>query len=192
MTEILPTELSDVKIIQPRRFHDTRGFFSETWNAKGWAAHGIDADFVQDNQSMSHQIGTVRGLHFQAPPHAQGKLVRCARGRLLDVVVDLRKGSPDYGRWCAVELSFENGRQLWVPPGFAHGFVTREADTEIAYKCTGYYAPGSEGSLNWADPDLGITWGIDTDQAVLSDKDAKAPAFATFESPFTYEKSVAP
>ncbi|APX26362.1 MAG: dTDP-4-dehydrorhamnose 3,5-epimerase [Rhodobacteraceae bacterium] len=185
MLDIQPTALPGVLILTPRRFGDARGFFSESWNAKRMAEHGLHFDFVQDNHSLSAQVGTVRGLHFQSPPHAQDKLVRCGRGRLFDVAVDIRKGSPTYGQWVGEELSFENGRQLLVPAGFLHGFVTREPDTEICYKCTDYYAPECDGAVRWDDPDIGIDWGL-AGEAVLSDKDAAAPLLADFDSPFTY------
>jgi dTDP-4-dehydrorhamnose 3,5-epimerase len=147
------------------------------------AEQGFDLDFVQDNHSVSAQVGTIRGLHFQAPPAAQDKLVRCGRGRLWDVAVDIRKGSPTYGRWIGVELSAENGRQLLIPKGFLHGFVTREPDTEICYKCTDYYAPDCDGAVRW--DSCGIDWEL-TGDPVLSDKDAAAPALADFDSPFTW------
>ena len=185
MLDIQPTALPGVLILTPRRFGDARGFFSESWNAKRMAEHGLHFDFVQDNHSLSAQVGTVRGLHFQSPPHAQDKLVRCGRGRLFDVAVDIRKGSPTYGQWVGEELSFENGRQLLVPAGFLHGFVTREPDTEICYQCTDYYAPECDGAVRWDDPDIGIDWGL-AGEAVLSDKDAAAPLLADFDSPFTY------
>ncbi|MFX0543671.1 dTDP-4-dehydrorhamnose 3,5-epimerase [Roseovarius sp. S4756] len=180
------TCLPGVKILTPKRFGDHRGFFSESWNSRVLAAEGIDADFVQDNHSLSMQAGTVRGLHFQSPPHPQAKLVRCGRGRLFDVAVDIRRGSPTYGQWAGVELSFENGRQLFIPAGFLHGFVTRAPDTEIVYKCTDYYAPECDGAVRWNDPDIGIDWGIDASEAVLSDKDAEAPLLADFDTPFTH------
>ena len=148
---------------------------------------GTDLAFVQDNHSFSTKVGTVRGLHFQAPPHAQDKLVRCGRGSLFDVAVDIRKGSPSYGHWTGVELSFENGRQLLVPKGFAHGFAALTPECEILYKCTDTYAPETEGAIHFADPDIGVDWGIDPAAAILSDRDRIAPAFADFESPFTYE-----
>ena len=151
------------------------------------AEAGLDVDFVQDNHSLSARAGTVRGLHFQAPPHAQAKLVRCGRGRFRDVAVDIRRGSPTYGQWTGVELSFENGRQLLIPEGFLHGFVTREPDTEIVYKCSDYYAPECDGAVLWSDPDIGIDWGLGDAEPVLSDKDARAPRLAEFETPFTWE-----
>ncbi|MGI3165186.1 dTDP-4-dehydrorhamnose 3,5-epimerase [Pseudooceanicola sp. 200-1SW] len=181
--DITPTDLPEVLILTPRRFGDARGFFSETWNAARMAEAGLDLTFVQDNHSFSQAAGTLRGLHYQAPPHAQGKLVRCGRGRLWDVAVDFRPASPRFGQWVGVELSFDNGRQLWIPPGFLHGFVTREADTEICYKCTDFYASETEGAVRWDDPDLAIDWGV-TDP-VLSDKDAAAPAWGAVQSPFT-------
>jgi dTDP-4-dehydrorhamnose 3,5-epimerase len=179
--EIEETRLPGVLILTPRRFGDARGFFAETWNRQRMAEAGIEADFVQDNHSLSERAGTVRGLHFQAPPHAQGKLVRCGRGRLLDVAVDIRRGSPTWGQWAAVELSAANGRQLWIPEGFAHGFLTLEDATEIVYKCTDYYAQQAEGAVRW--DSCGIDWGWQGGP-VLSDKDAAAPPLSAFESPF--------
>ncbi len=184
--QIEDTPLEGVKMITPPRFGDSRGFFSETWSRPKLARAGIGIDFVQDNHSLSATPGTVRGLHFQAPPHAQDKLVRCGRGRLFDVAVDIRRGSPTYGRWWGTELSFENGRQLLVPAGFAHGFATLEPDTEIVYKCSDVYAPETEGSLLWNDPEIGIDWPV-TDEAVLSDKDAAAPRLAELDTPFAWE-----
>lgn len=183
------SKIPNVILVTPPRHGDSRGFFSETWNARLLDEHGINVDFVQDNQSLSRLAGTVRGLHFQSPPHAQDKLVRCGRGRLLDVAVDIRKDSPTYGEWVAVELSAENGKQLLIPKGFLHGFVTLEPDTEILYKCSDYYAPECDGAIRFDDPDIGIDWGIAPDQAVLSEKDAAAPLLTGFDSPFTYEAS---
>ncbi len=182
---VTETKLPGVRLLEPRRFGDERGFFSESWNRKTFLDHGIDMDFVQDNHSLSATVGTVRGLHFQSPPHAQAKLVRCGRGRLFDVAVDIRKGSPTFGQWVGYELSFENGLQLMIPAGFLHGFVTREPDTEIIYKCSDYYAPDCDGAVRFDDPDLGIDWGLSGDP-VLSEKDANAPLMADFDSPFTY------
>ena len=150
--------------------------------------HGIDIDFVQDNHSLSAQVGTVRGLHFQAPPHAQDKLVRVVRGRILDVAVDARKRSPTYGQWVGVELSAENNTQLFIPKGFLHGFVTREPNTEVLYKCSGFYSAACDDGVRCDDPDLGIDWGMDPALAILSDKDSKAKSFADFDSPFRYEE----
>ncbi len=180
-------DIPGVVALTPARFGDARGFFCETWSAERMVKHDIIASFVQDNQSLSHEVGTVRGLHFQSPPHAQDKLVRCGRGRLLDVAVDIRKGSPSYGEWVAVELSVKNGKQLLVPKGFLHGFVTLEPDTEILYKCSDYYAPECDGSIRFDDPDIAIDWGIPPGKAVLSQKDAVAPSFKDFDSPFVYE-----
>ncbi|MFG1478011.1 dTDP-4-dehydrorhamnose 3,5-epimerase [Xanthobacter sp. V4C-4] len=180
------TPLPGVEIITPRRFGDSRGFFSESWNRKALTEAGLVLpDFVQDNHSLSARRGTVRGLHFQSPPHAQGKLVRCGRGRLFDVAVDVRRGSPAYGQWFGTELSFENGRQLWIPAGFLHGFLTLEDDTEIVYKCTDHYALDCDGGVRW--DSCGIAWPLaEGVEPVLSDKDKVAPALADFASPFVY------
>lgn len=180
------TALPGVLLLEPMRFGDERGFFSESWNRKTCAAQGIEIDFVQDNHSLSREVGTVRGLHFQSPPHAQAKLVRCGRGRLFDVAVDIRKGSPTFGQWVGYELSFDNGLQLLIPAGFLHGFVTREPDTEIIYKCSDYYAPDCDGAVRFDDPDIGIDWGL-TGAPVLSGKDAAAPLMRDFDSPFVWE-----
>ncbi|MEM1159313.1 MAG: dTDP-4-dehydrorhamnose 3,5-epimerase [Pseudomonadota bacterium] len=180
--QIERTDLEGVVILTPPRFGDSRGFFSECWNRCRMAEAGMDVDWVQDNHSLSAAVGTVRGLHFQAPPHAQAKLVRCGRGVLYDVVVDARKASPTYGRWIGVELSFDNGRQLLVPEGFLHGFVTRVPDTEILYKCSDYYSPEADGAVHW--DSCGIDWGLGDTAPVLSDKDAAAMPFAAFDSPF--------
>jgi len=184
--QIETTALSGVLILTPKRFGDDRGFFCESWNRAALMAKGIDQAFVQDNQSLSGAPDTVRGLHFQAPPHAQGKLVRCGRGALWDVAVDARVGSPSYGHWIGVELSAENGRQLLIPAGFLHGFATRVPDTEILYKCTDYYAPDCDGAVRFDDADIGIDWGL-TGDAVLSDKDAGAQGWADFDSPFIWQ-----
>jgi dTDP-4-dehydrorhamnose 3,5-epimerase len=188
--QVIPTGLSGVVVIIPARHGDHRGFFSETWNRPRMAAAGIDLDFVQDNQSLSAAKGTLRGLHFQSPPHAQDKLVRCGRGRLWDVAVDIRRGSPTYGRWHGEELSAANGRQLLVPKGFLHGFVTLEPDTEILYKCTDVYAPACDGAVRWDDPDLAIAWPLDG-APVLSAKDAEAPRMRDFASPFVWHPETA-
>lgn len=185
--KIEETDLPGVFILTPRVFGDARGSFQESWNRATLAQLGIDLDFVQDNQSVSALAGTVRGLHYQAPPHAQDKLVRVGRGAILDVAVDVRRGSPSYGRWVGVELSAGNARQLLIPKGFLHGFVTREPDTLVLYKASDVYAPACDGAVHFADPDLGIDWGIDPATAVLSDKDARAPRFADWQSPFVHE-----
>lgn len=183
----LETDLPNVYLLEPSRFGDARGWFSEVWNEKKLAGAGINAEFVQDNHSFSEQTGTVRGLHFQAPPHAQAKLVRVVCGSIFDVAVDLRNGSPHYGKWFGAELSAENGRQLYIPEGFLHGFITLKDKTEVLYKCTDYYAPETEGSVRFDDPDLNIDWGSVTDKAVLSDKDAVAPYLKDIISPFEFE-----
>lgn len=187
MLEIKQTPLSGVLRLSPLRFGDNRGFFCETWNKERMAKLGISCDFVQDNQSLSTEAGTVRGLHFQSPPHAQTKLVRCGRGAVLDVAVDIRKGSPTFGQWVAEELSAENGYQLLVPEGFLHGFVTLQPDTEVLYKCTDFYSPECDGAVRFDDQDIGIDWGIDPARAVLSEKDIAAPQLKDLDSPFVWE-----
>jgi len=185
--DITPTSLTGVLVITPRRFGDHRGFFSETWNKKALAEVGVDLDFVQDNHSFSADRGTVRGLHFQAPPSAQDKLVRVLRGAIMDIAVDVRVGSPTYGQWVGEELTAENGRQLLVPKGFLHGFATLTQDVDVAYKCTDFYDAATDGAVRFDDPDLGIDWGIANQDATLSDKDAAALAFKDFDSPFQYQ-----
>ncbi|RLK07364.1 dTDP-4-dehydrorhamnose 3,5-epimerase [Ruegeria conchae] len=180
-------DIPDIRLITPRRFGDHRGFFEETYNHDSFVNHGIETVFVQDNHSLSRSAGTVRGLHFQAPPRAQAKLVRCGRGRFFDVAVDIRRGSPTFGLWVGAELSFENGRMLLVPAGFAHGFMTLEPETEIVYKCSDTYAPETEGALRWDDPDIGINWPLDMAESKISDKDKAAPFLRDIESPFTIE-----
>ncbi|MGC9371093.1 MAG: dTDP-4-dehydrorhamnose 3,5-epimerase [Paracoccaceae bacterium] len=181
------TAIPGVRLLTPARIADERGFFAESWNRARLAEAGIDIDFVQDNHSLSLRKGTVRGLHFQAPPHAQAKLVRCGRGALLDVAVDIRRGSPAYGQWVAAELSFDNGRQMLIPEGCAHGFATLRDETEVIYKCSAYYAPGSDRALQFDDPEIGIDWGVTRAGAVLSAKDAAAPPLRDLDSPFTWE-----
>lgn len=160
-------------LITPSRFGDARGWFSEVYNADRLAEAGLTAQFVQDNLSYSAKAGTLRGLHYQAPPRAQGKLVSVVTGAIRDVVVDVREGSPSYGRSIAVELSAETGAQLWAPPGFLHGFVTLVDETRVTYKVTDFYSKAHDGSVAWNDPDLGVEWGIS--EPILSDKDAAAP-----------------
>lgn len=172
-----------LKLLNVIRHDDHRGFFGETYSRRRYADMGVDVEFVQDNHSLSRAVGTLRGLHFQAPPSAQGKLVRCGRGVIFDVAVDIRRGSPTYGQWEGYELTAENGHQLYVPAGFAHGFVTLEPDSEIVYKCTDYYAPETEGVVRW--DSCGIEWPL-TCGPILGDKDAIAPALTEFESPFIY------
>jgi dTDP-4-dehydrorhamnose 3,5-epimerase len=172
------TAIPDVKIITPKKFGDHRGFFSETYNRRAAAEAGIHLEFVQDNHSLSADVGTIRGLHFQSAPFAQDKLVRAPRGRILDVAVDLRRSSPTFGRHVAVELSAENWRQLLVPIGFAHGFCTLEPETEVFYKVTNYYSPAHDHGLAFDDPALGIAWPVDAAKAILSDKDRRLPRLA--------------
>ncbi|MEN5084185.1 dTDP-4-dehydrorhamnose 3,5-epimerase [Bosea sp. TWI1241] len=179
-----PLSIPDVVLVRPRRFGDARGYFMETWSEEAFAAAGIAARFVQDNQSLSAAPGVVRGLHFQRPPAAQAKLVRVLRGAVYDVAVDLRAGSPSYGRWCAARLSADGAEQLFVPRGFAHGFCTLEPDTEVAYKVDGPYAPDCEGGLAWDDPALAIDWPVARDAAQLSEKDRALPGLAGFQTPF--------
>lgn len=175
----------NLKLLRPKRINDNRGFFAETYSRRKYSELGIDFEFVQDNHSLSTQVGTLRGLHFQAPPHAQAKLVRCGRGAIFDVVVDIRKGSPTYGHWEGYELTAENGDQLYIPVGFAHGFVTLVQDSEIVYKCSDYYAPETEGAVLWNDPDISIDWPTDAN-LILSEKDATAPLLSDIDSPFIF------
>ncbi len=163
-------------LVTPDRHGDARGFFSETWNQARFAAAGIDLPFIQDNHSLSREPGVLRGLHCQVAPHPQGKLVRCVRGAIWDVAVDARRGSPTYGQWAGADLTAENGAQLWVPPGFLHGFCTMTPDTEVIYKVTGAYDRASERGVIWDDPDLAIPWPVSA--PVLSDKDRVLPTWA--------------
>ncbi|MEM8739098.1 MAG: dTDP-4-dehydrorhamnose 3,5-epimerase [Planctomycetota bacterium] len=187
--QITPLAIPAVKLLQPQRFGDHRGYFAETFSLPKLADHGIDLAFVQDNESLSAQPATVRGLHFQSPPHAQDKLVRCVRGSFLDVAVDIRAGSPTFGRHVSAVLSADNGDQLLVPRGFAHGFATLEPDTVILYKVTDVYAPQCDAGVLWNDPDLAIDWQLPADAAepVLSEKDAALPRLKDLDSPFTYD-----
>ncbi len=182
--KVIDTPLSGVKILEPRRFEDDRGYFSETWNHRSLVKLGIDIEFVQDNHSYSRQKGTIRGLHFQVPPHAQDKLVRAVVGRIWDVAVDIRKGSKTFGDWTGCELSAENGCQLLIPIGFMHGFVTLEDNTEVLYKCSDYYSPEAEREIRFDDPQIGIDWMINISDAMLSPKDAVAPLLKSLDSPF--------
>jgi dTDP-4-dehydrorhamnose 3,5-epimerase len=186
MLEVISTALPDVKVLVPRRFGDDRGWFSETWNKTRLADAGIDLDFVQDSHSASAQVGTMRGLHYQAPPHAQDKLVRCTRGAIADVAVDVREGSPTYGQWVREELSEKNGKQLLVPKGFLHGFVTLQSNSEVQYKVTDYYDAESDKAVRW--DSMGIDWGL-TSPPTLSEKDQNAPMFVDWASPFKYERT---
>lgn len=178
------TSIPAVKIVTPKKYGDARGFFSEVYKESDWDAVGLRHKFVQDNHSMSAPVGTLRGLHFQTAPFAQGKLVRVVRGRILDVAVDIRRSSPTFGRHVAVELSAENWRQLWVPIGFAHGFVTLEPDTEVLYKVTALYSPANDRGLAWDDAALGIDWPLPPEGPVLSEKDRKWPVLSDLADAF--------
>lgn len=182
--KIEDTAIADVKRITPRRFGDDRGWFSETWNAAAMAEAGLVFDFVQDNHSMSAEVGTLRGLHYQAPPFAQTKLVRVARGRVLDVAVDVRIGSPTYLAHVAVELSAEQGEQLLVPRGCLHGFLTLEPFTEVLYKVDAPYDAASDGSVRFDDPQIAVDWGMNEDALILSEKDKAASFLADWSNPF--------
>lgn len=181
--EIIKTKIPGLLIIKPDVFEDDRGYFFESFNSQKFKKAGIDIEFLQDNESKS-QKGVLRGLHFQNPPHAQGKLVRVMRGSVLDVAVDIRKGSPTYGQWETIVLSGENKMMYWIPAGMAHGFVTLEDDTIFFYKCTNTYNKESEGSIRWDDADLGIDWGVE--DPILSDKDKTAPLFKDFITKFRF------
>jgi dTDP-4-dehydrorhamnose 3,5-epimerase len=179
--------VAELQLIQTKRFADERGWFAETYNPARFGALGIDDVFIQDNHAKSGPAGVLRGLHFQRPPFAQAKLIRCIRGGIWDVAVDLRRGSPTYGRWTGAELSADNGMQLYVPVGFAHGYVTLEPDSEVEYKVTARYAPECEGGVLWDDPDLAIAWPLPSGGPLLSDKDRRLGLVADFESPFVFD-----
>jgi dTDP-4-dehydrorhamnose 3,5-epimerase len=180
--------MNPVQIIEPRRFSDERGWFMEVYSERAFTALGIADRFVQDNHSLSRQRGVLRGLHFQTPPFAQAKLVRCLAGSIFDVAVDVRKGSPTYGRWVAAEISAENGRQLFVPVGFAHGFLTLTSDAEVAYKVTAPYSREHDGGIRYDDPAIGVGWPLSAgDAPVLSPKDGALPLLEGWDSPFIYD-----
>jgi dTDP-4-dehydrorhamnose 3,5-epimerase len=180
--------VNPVQRIKPRRFGDDRGWFTEVYSETAFHARGLTDRYVQDNHSLSRPKGTVRGLHFQTPPHGQAKLVRCIRGAIFDVAVDVRAGSPTYGQWVGATLSSENGHQLYIPIGFAHGFMTLEPDTEVTYKVSDIYAPAHDGGLLWNDPDIGIDWPeLGGTTALLSPKDQALGRLASFVSPFAYD-----
>jgi dTDP-4-dehydrorhamnose 3,5-epimerase len=179
--------ISCVVLIKPKKFGDARGYFTETFRQSLFEEEVGDFTFVQDNQSLSADVGTIRGLHFQLAPRAQGKLVRCIAGSILDVAVDIRTASPTYGQFVSAELTSENGHQLWVPPGFAHGFCTLAPSTEVSYKVTDYYSPEHDRGLLWNDPVIGIDWPIDVNNAVLSEKDTAQPILAHLKDGFVYE-----
>lgn len=184
--EIIKTAIDGVLIIEPNVFKDVRGYFFESFNSRTFAETiGLDVTFVQDNESCS-TYGVMRGLHFQCPPFAQAKLVRCVRGKVLDVAVDIRKGSPTYGKWVSCELTEENHRQFFIPRGFAHGFCVLSDEAVFQYKCDNFYAPQAEGGISILDESLGIDWGIEMNKAILSEKDTKHPSLKEFETPFVY------
>jgi dTDP-4-dehydrorhamnose 3,5-epimerase len=183
---VTPLSIPDVMILEPERFSDERGFFSETYNRRALAERGIELEFVQDSHSLSGRKGTIRGLHYQSPPFAQAKLIRVVRGSILDVAVDLRRGSPTYARHVAAVISARAWNQILVPIGFAHGFCTLEPDTEIVYKVTQYYAPEHDRGILWNDPDLGIEWPVPDEVAVLSAKDRRQPRLRDVVSPFVH------
>jgi dTDP-4-dehydrorhamnose 3,5-epimerase len=174
-------------IFTPKKMTDERGWFVESWNSRTAADFGMNDHYVQDNHSLSRQKFTLRGLHFQLPPHAQAKLVRCIRGRIFDISVDLRHGSPSYGQWVSVELSAENGKQVHIPSGFAHGFLTLEENSELAYKVTDYYARECDAGIIWNDRDINIDWPLGGRAPLLSPKDEKLMHLRDFKSPFEYD-----
>lgn len=176
-----------VILINTRRFSDNRGWFCETFVDRRWSEYGVDAKFVQDNHSYSASAGTIRGIHFQVPPHAQAKLVRCARGRIMDYAVDLRAESPTYGKYVEAELSAENGDQLFIPIGFGHAFITLEPDCEVIYKVSDYFAPDCDGGIRWDCPQIGINWPLRGKEPNLSPKDSNLPVLAEFFSPFAFD-----
>ena len=183
------TKLPSVIVISPERFNDKRGFFEESWNSSAFKKIGLDFNFVQDNHSYSFDAGTLRGLHFQSPPFAQDKLIRCTRGAIFDVAVDIRRGSSSYGEWIGEELSSQNGNQLLIPKGFLHGFITLVQDTEVQYKCSNYYSPKHDGSVLWSS--LDIDWPLKEDHIIkISEKDRKAESFRNFNSPFEYNQEL--
>ena len=181
-------DIRGLALIVPKRFSDMRGHFSETWSDRLFREKIENVSFVQDNQSMSAKKATVRGLHFQKPPYAQGKLVRVVRGSIFDITVDIRKGSPTYGRHVAVRLDAAEGAQLWVPPGFLHGFCTLEDQTEVFYKVTAYYSASHDAGVLWSDPDLGINWPVKAESVVLSDKDQRHPRLRDLRDYFYYKE----
>jgi len=186
MLDIRPTDIAGVLLITARVFEDDRGTFSETYNRARWRDHGIAADFIQDNTVLSRRAGTVRGLHFQRPPTAQAKLVRVVHGAVWDVVVDIRAGSPTYGRWTAIELSAANRQQVFIPTGLAHGYVSLLPDTEITYKVDAPYAPQQEAGIAWDDPALGIPWPLPQSGPVIADRDRGLPRLGEAAPCFTW------
>jgi dTDP-4-dehydrorhamnose 3,5-epimerase len=186
MMQIIDTAIAEVKILVPRRISDQRGFFSEVWNARDFASAGIDAAFVQDNHARNQHKGTLRGMHYQVPPAAQGKLIRVTRGAVVDVAVDIRRGSATFGRFSEVVLSVDNWRQVWVPPGFAHGYCTLEDDTEVQYKVTGFYSAPHERGIAWNDPRVAIPWPVSLEIVTVSERDRMHPFLADQPDLFEY------
>ena len=180
--QVISTELSEVKLVLPQKFSDDRGYFVETYNQNALLGMGIDLQFVQDNHSLSREVGTLRGLHFQRDPFAQDKLVRVTKGRIWDVAVDVRRSSPTYRHWIGVELSAESGLQLLIPIGFAHGFLTLEPDTEVIYKVTAHYNAASDAGIAWDDPEIAIEWPLSANRLVLSAKDQTLPRLADVQT----------
>ena len=183
---VFDSEIPGIRIFTPKKFDDGRGFFSETYNKKRFASFGITKEFVQDNQSLSIEPWTLRGLHFQIPPYAQDKILRVLRGKIFDVVVDIRLGSPTYGKHASFVLSAEEWNQIWIPIGFAHGICTMEPNTEVLYKMTNYYSPEHDRGILWNDPSLDIHWPADEKKVLLSDKDKKLPRLSELKSCFHY------
>jgi dTDP-4-dehydrorhamnose 3,5-epimerase len=181
--------IPEVIVVRPRRFGDDRGWFMETYRKDAFVALGITADFVQDNHALSQAAGTMRGLHFQAPPQAQAKLVRALSGAIFDVAVDIRRGSPSYGQWTGARLTAEGGEQLFIPTGFAHGYCSLEPGSQIAYKCDAYFAPEQEGGISAFDPDLDIDWPVASGAMILSSRDRELPRLRDVVSPFHVEAS---
>ncbi len=184
--EVIETTIPEVKLIRPPRHGDDRGYFSEVYSRRAWSQLGLDLEFIQDNQSLSRQPGIVRGLHFQVPPFAQTKLMRVVRGKILDVAVDIRRGSPTFGRFVAAVLSADQWNQMLIPKGFAHGFCTLEPDTEVLYKVDTFYEPTHDRGLLWSDPELGIKWPVDNDRATLSERDRRHPRLSELPPYFFY------
>ena len=185
--QVQKLSIPEVILLTPKRQMDSRGYFVETYNRRAFTTAGIDCTFVQDNQSLSLQRGTIRGIHFQSAPHTQAKLVRVVHGAVFDVAIDLRRGSPSYGRWCAARLTADDGEQLFIPAGFGHAFCTLVSDTIVAYKVDGYYARDYEGGIRWDDPDLAIDWPVAATDVHVSDKDARLPYLRDFASPFVFQ-----
>lgn len=185
--DVTPLDIPEVKLIHTRKFGDHRGFFSETWSRSAFEKAGIDTDFLQDNHSLSATPGTLRGLHFQIPPFAQAKLVRVSRGAVFDVAVDIRRGSPSFGRWVGAVLSAAEWNQMYVPKGFAHGFVTLEPDTEVQYKVDAPYAPEHDRGILWSDPDIAVIWPLNGNAPILSGKDEALPRLADIPAYFEVE-----